>query len=443
MIDNENKKWCVYMHTVPKELSGYDWDKHYIGITGRGVEARWANDGEDYKKSVYFYNAIKKYGWGNIKHDVLENNITAVEACEKEQYYIQLYQSNIRKYGYNICPGGYNGGGNAKNIAMYDLDGNFIKVFPSISEAMRYIGITTKGGPTCVNRAAKKCGTAFGYQWRYANTGYEKNIDPYYDPRTYQIEQYTLSGEYIRTWNSVKEINKTLNIHLQTQYYTKEDTIYIGYQWKKKGSNKTIHDLTDSSITIQKISYPPKKTPRVRLSRAKPKEELSYGSYGPIFMYDKEGNFIKEFKNTFQLRQEMSFTKSQLPYFVFKLPINKNYYNGYRWTNTYYDHLPPLTKKSRYLFPIAKIDITTNIVIDIYTNAKEAQEINGFSDSSSISKVAKGNDKKYETAFGYKWKRIQDIQESDIQDSFLIDKYYSLLGKLKRKEGINGQQYNT
>ena len=160
-------------------------------------------------------------------------------------------------------------------------------------------------------------------------------------------------------------------------------------------------------------------------------------------MYDKEGNFIKEFKNTFQLRQEMSFTKSQLPYFVFKLPINKNYYNGYRWTNTYYDHLPPLAKRSRYLFPIAKIDITTNIVIDIYTNAKEAQEINGFSDSSSISKVAKGNDKKYETAFGYKWKRIQDIQESDIQDSFLIDKYYSLLDKLKRKEGINGKQYNT
>ena len=31
MIDNrENNHWTVYVHIIPKELSGYDWDKYYV-----------------------------------------------------------------------------------------------------------------------------------------------------------------------------------------------------------------------------------------------------------------------------------------------------------------------------------------------------------------------------------------------------------------------------
>lgn len=39
MIDyREDAKWTVYIHIVPKELSGYDWDKYYVGITKQKVE---------------------------------------------------------------------------------------------------------------------------------------------------------------------------------------------------------------------------------------------------------------------------------------------------------------------------------------------------------------------------------------------------------------------
>ena len=32
MSNSEERKWKVYMHVVPKELSGYKHDKYYIGI---------------------------------------------------------------------------------------------------------------------------------------------------------------------------------------------------------------------------------------------------------------------------------------------------------------------------------------------------------------------------------------------------------------------------
>lgn len=44
MIDNrENNHWTVYVHIIPKELSGYDWDKYYVGITSQLPSKRWKN----------------------------------------------------------------------------------------------------------------------------------------------------------------------------------------------------------------------------------------------------------------------------------------------------------------------------------------------------------------------------------------------------------------
>ena len=46
MIDNrENNIWTVYIHIVPKSISGYDYDKYYVGITSKPVEKRWKNNG--------------------------------------------------------------------------------------------------------------------------------------------------------------------------------------------------------------------------------------------------------------------------------------------------------------------------------------------------------------------------------------------------------------
>lgn len=90
--------YTVYKHTAPN-------NKIYIGITKQPLHKRWLN-GKGYQKQEYFYRAIIKYGWDNIKHEVLYTGLTKKEAEEQEINLISKYKSNQRRYGYNISLGG-------------------------------------------------------------------------------------------------------------------------------------------------------------------------------------------------------------------------------------------------------------------------------------------------------------------------------------------------
>ena len=90
--------WTVYMHKCPN-------NKVYIGITSTTTNRRW-NNGKSYSGSRYFNNAIHKYGWDNIEHTILYENLTKDEACQKEIELIQKYKSNNPDYGYNLSAGG-------------------------------------------------------------------------------------------------------------------------------------------------------------------------------------------------------------------------------------------------------------------------------------------------------------------------------------------------
>jgi group I intron endonuclease len=63
-------------------------------------------DGKNYKNNSYFNNAINKYGWNNIKHEILFTGLTKEEAEQLEIDLIAQYKSNNSKYGYNIENGG-------------------------------------------------------------------------------------------------------------------------------------------------------------------------------------------------------------------------------------------------------------------------------------------------------------------------------------------------
>lgn len=64
--------YIVYRHTSPN-------GKVYIGITSRKPEQRWKNV-NGYKDSPKFYNAIKKYGWDNFKHEILFDGLNEITA---------------------------------------------------------------------------------------------------------------------------------------------------------------------------------------------------------------------------------------------------------------------------------------------------------------------------------------------------------------------------
>ena len=96
MIAENNYK--VYKHTTPN-------GKVYIGITCQDPQKRWGY-GCNYKNQRYFSTAIKKYGWDNITHEILYDNLSQEEAEDKEVELIAKYKSNNREFGYNIANGG-------------------------------------------------------------------------------------------------------------------------------------------------------------------------------------------------------------------------------------------------------------------------------------------------------------------------------------------------
>lgn len=98
------RAWTVYVHTVPKELSGYDYDKHYVGITSMNPQNRW-NGGCGYSGQV-FYNAIQKYGWKNINHEIYADCLSEEDAKETEIMLIKKLKSHISQQGYNVSTGG-------------------------------------------------------------------------------------------------------------------------------------------------------------------------------------------------------------------------------------------------------------------------------------------------------------------------------------------------
>ena len=182
--------YTVYKHIFPN-------NKIYIGITSQKLHCRFKG-GKGYKKynkktQNKIYNAINKYGWENVKHEILFENLTKEKAEQKEIELIKKYKSNNSNYGYNIENGGNSVGklneetkikiGNAnrgknngnynkkgklnplsKKVNQYDLNGNFIKTWHSMSDVERELNISSSNISQCCKNIRHK---ASGFIWKY------------------------------------------------------------------------------------------------------------------------------------------------------------------------------------------------------------------------------------------------------------------------------------
>lgn len=98
-IDTNNH--IVYVHTLN--------DKVYIGQTYGDNEKEWNRrfqNGNGYKRSLYFYNAIQKYGWENVRTEILFTGLSQEEANLREELLIRMYDTTNHDVGYNITLGG-------------------------------------------------------------------------------------------------------------------------------------------------------------------------------------------------------------------------------------------------------------------------------------------------------------------------------------------------
>lgn len=284
-MDEDN--YCIYKHTSP---SG----KSYIGMTKQG-EKRFGKDGNGYKNQKKFYNAIKKYGWNNFQHEIIEDHLSFEQACFGEQMYIEIYDSIDN--GYNIYVGG-EGAQEVGNKPIVQLLPSLepVNIFKSVSYCTKELGFKSF---TTVSNWCKDNQIHCGYYWRFledckdidvdSSKFYGDFVNPQYldfDPYSdkldklhfakpgkrsngkKKINQYTMQGQYIRTWDSIKEAALYYNMPNDSPITRaiKNNFNCFGYRWKYYDGN------------IENI------TPNITKNKR-------------ILQFDKNGLFLKEFPN--------------------------------------------------------------------------------------------------------------------------------------------------
>lgn len=92
-----DKEYCVYEHVFPN-------DKRYIGISCDPLK-RWRN-GKGYETQGKIANAIFRYGWENIRHNIIIDGVSKKSAEKIEKFLIA--ELNTIEDGYNTAIGGEN-----------------------------------------------------------------------------------------------------------------------------------------------------------------------------------------------------------------------------------------------------------------------------------------------------------------------------------------------
>ena len=98
LVSPPEAHYTVYKLTSPE-------GKVYIGCTGLKVRQRWDN-GRAYWRHVPIGEAIARYGWDNMKKEVLCEKLTREGAESLEEWFINYYDSRNPEKGYNRFTGG-------------------------------------------------------------------------------------------------------------------------------------------------------------------------------------------------------------------------------------------------------------------------------------------------------------------------------------------------
>lgn len=203
----------------------------YIGQTRRSLSARIEQHFYEasLKGSVNsFHTALLRYGRDGFEWSILdefegtkEEIIHALNVAE--EYHILKHRTLLDDRGYNSTKGGYSShvfaeairrrakkSGKYKPILQYDLAGNFLREFESLSSARKEMGYT---GRNCfVGRIWK------GYQWVEKTSDiFPRKIEAYrgrkyIETKDIPVLQYNKRGELLREFPSISAAKRASGI---------------------------------------------------------------------------------------------------------------------------------------------------------------------------------------------------------------------------------------
>lgn len=180
----------------------------YIGQTcNKNIKKRFGKNGIQYRKCVYFWNAIQKYGWTGFEHVTLFEDLTKEMADIIEIELIKKYDTTNPNCGYNLSKGGA-GRRVSKNVYQYDIDGNLIKIWAGITYAALELNILLSNISACCLRKTLTCAN---YVWSYEELekSYFEEINY---PRCIRIKQYDKRGNFIKIFNAISDASDSTGI---------------------------------------------------------------------------------------------------------------------------------------------------------------------------------------------------------------------------------------
>lgn len=269
-----------------------------------------------------FQRAVKKYGYSSFKRSILFIYDNEIDAYNKEAEIVN-FDFIKRRDNYNTSIGGIFSGKQYKYIYQYDLNGNFIKEWFSVSDTCAFFNCY----PQRISQAIKNKKSFNNCFWSFQK--YDKlNVDNYrlsYHPGIYQ---YDLQGNQIEYFISLKEIQNKYKISKKNlNYIINSKSIYNNSYFVDPSVNiidiiktrELYGNITDKCIskynngklvqTYPNISraardnHMASSTIRKSIKNKEGVWAFGYSEYfidrstpicTKILQYDLEGNFIKE-----------------------------------------------------------------------------------------------------------------------------------------------------
>lgn len=130
----------------------------------------------------------------------------------------------------------------------------------------------------------------------------------------------------------------------------------------------------------------------------------------PIYAYNLDGSFYKEYFNEADARKEFNVNGSDISKC---LDGKLHFVRGKVWKREYKDRIEPIYYTKNGGKPVVQIDPQTNKIIKIYNSASAAAKELKFSRPTGISKCCNGKSK---ISAGYIWKFLQSLTTKDFQN---------------------------
>jgi hypothetical protein len=194
----------------------------YIGRTIQDIDTRFKRHIQDTKYAIkhnYFLSMKEQYIQKSLNGNK-EISIKLIESClldesefgDLEDYWIEQF----KQWGFNLTNSITSKWENkfiksvlSKSVYQYDLMGNYINNYSSISEACRLLGIKVSNSSN-ITRAANSNKSCFGYKWSWYKS---KKLEQYsINKNTLPLKCFDINGNLINIFNSAREAAKYLNI---------------------------------------------------------------------------------------------------------------------------------------------------------------------------------------------------------------------------------------